>query len=197
MSEDKAPAEGDGHGEKKKPAGPAPLILAVVGLVGLLAGAGTGVFVVAPRFMPAAATAEEHGDEKGHGKKDDKGHGKKDEKGGKDHGKKEEGGHGEKSGGSVYRVDNLIVNPAGSMGQRFLMATVAFDFSDPKINEEVRAREVEVRDRIIATFESQTLEDLTRPGARDSLRSRLHAAVLPIAGEDAEFEVYLPQFVIQ
>lgn len=197
MSEEKATAGGDGHGEKKKPAAPAPLILAVVGLVGLLAGAGAGVFVVAPRFMPASATAGEHGegggDEKGHGKKkDDKGHGKKDEKG-----KKEEGGHGEKAGGSVYRVDNLIVNPAGSMGQRFLMATVAFDFSDPKLNEEVRAREVEVRDRIIATFESQTLEDLTRPGARDSLRAHLHAAILPIAGEDAEFEVYLPQFVIQ
>lgn len=191
MSEEKAPAEGDGHGEKKKPAAPPPLILAAVGLVALLSGAGAGAFLVAPRFMPAAASTE--AGEDGHGKKDEKGHGKKDEKG---HGKKDEKGHGEK-GSSVYRVDNLIVNPAGSQGQRFLMATVAFDFSDAKVNEEVRAREVEVRDRIITTFESQTMDDLTRPGARDSLRARLHAVMAPIAGEDAEFEVYLPQFVIQ
>ncbi len=188
MSEAKQEAEGgEGHGEKKKAAGPAPLVLIAVAVVALLAGAGTGAFVVAPRFMPAAAAGA--GGEKG---KD--GHGEKKDK--KD--KKEEKGHGEKEGkSSVYRVDNLIVNPAGSQGQRFLMASVAFDFADPKVNEEVRAREVAVRDAIISTFENQTLEDLTRPGARDSLRVKLHAVMLPIAGEDAEFEVYLPQFVIQ
>ncbi len=188
MSEEKkeAPEAAGEHGEKKKPAGPAPLVLVAVAVVALLAGAGTGAFVVAPRFMPAAASDSTGGkDAHGKGKKDKKEHKGKEEKG-------------EKEGkSSVYRVDNLIVNPAGSQGQRFLMASVAFDFADPKVNEEVRAREVAVRDVIISTFESQTLDDLTRPGARDSLRGRLHAVMLPIAGEDAEFEVYLPQFVIQ
>jgi flagellar basal body-associated protein FliL len=179
------PADG-----KKKAAGPAPMVLIAVAAVALVAGAGTGAFVVAPRFLPAAAGADSTG-----GRAD--GHGKSGEKGGKDHGKKDAkgGGHGEKS--SVYRVDNLIVNPAGSQGQRFLMASVAFEFDDAKINEAVREREVEVRDRIITTFESHSLDELTRPGARDSLRSKLARVMQPLVGEDVHFQVFLPQFVIQ
>jgi flagellar FliL protein len=99
--------------------------------------------------------------------------------------------------GVLYRIDNVIVNPAGSRGSRFLMTSVAFELPDAEAEERLRAREVEVRDVVIATLESQTLEMLSRPGARDTLKLRLRDAVAPILGEAREVRVYLPQFVMQ
>ena len=45
-------------------------------------------------------------------------------------------------------------------------------------------------------LESQTLEMLTLPGARDSLRRRLGTVVAPFA-DGAPVQVYLPQLIIQ
>ena len=98
---------------------------------------------------------------------------------------------------AVYRIDNIVVNPAGSAGARFLMASVAFELPDEKTASALREREVEVRDAVIATFESQTLEMLAAPGARDGLNQKLAGAVGPLVPGKRRPRGYLPQFVIQ
>ena len=99
--------------------------------------------------------------------------------------------------GAVLEFDNLIVNPAGSDGLRFLMATVGVGVADEKIREEMHEFDVPIRDRITSVLESQTLEMLTAPGARDSLRVLLAEAVAPFLEGDSAFEIYIPHFVIQ
>jgi flagellar FliL protein len=95
-----------------------------------------------------------------------------------------------------YQLENVVVNPAGSEGLRFLMVTVALELRDAKALTRMGEQEVRVRDAVVAVLERQSLEMLTGPGARDSLRSRLMAAVAPLA-DGALLRVYLPQFVIQ
>lgn len=97
----------------------------------------------------------------------------------------------------VYRIDNIVVNPAGSAGARFLMASVAFELPDEKTATGLREREAEVRDAVIATFESQTLEMLAAPGARDGLKQNLAVVVGSLVPGKRRPRVYLPQFVIQ
>jgi flagellar basal body-associated protein FliL len=97
----------------------------------------------------------------------------------------------------VFRIDNIVVNPAGSAGQRFVMAAVAFDLDDERALSILREHEMQVRDAVISTLEAQTLESLTRPGARDSLKDLLAGTVRPMLGRDRRVRVYLPQFVIQ
>ena len=184
-----------------KKAGPAPppVLLIVVIVAALAAGAASGALLVAPRLIHAkqakafaAAEADLAGG--GHGKKGKKGKqkDKKDEKG---------GSHGAEGGKSpIFRLDNLIVNPAGAQGQHFLMCSVAFELEDSKLGDILREHEIELRDRVISTLESQTMTQLTAPGARDSLRHRIAAVTIPILGvdgEDTELKVFLPQFVIQ
>jgi flagellar basal body-associated protein FliL len=74
---------------------------------------------------------------------------------------------------------------------------VAFEVADDKYRDDLRAREVELRDVVISTLERHTLEELARPGARDSVRAELAAAVAPMVGEGGALRVFLPQFVIQ
>ena len=67
---------------------------------------------------------------------------------------------------------------------------------DAKTQDWVRAHDAEVRDVVITTLERQTLDQLTQPGARDSVKRALTVALQPVAGT-TDLRVYLPQFVIQ
>jgi flagellar basal body-associated protein FliL len=157
--------------------GPAlPLLIAVI--VGALgAGGAVGALVVAPRIPqgpPAAAAEGAHGGG---------------EKGGK-------GKHGEAKT-PMHKIESIIVNPTGSLGQRFLMASVAIELPTEKDVEALRQRDVQVRDAVVATLERETLASLTAPGARDSLRARLARSIRPFVRAGVEPHVYLPQFVVQ
>jgi flagellar FliL protein len=89
------------------------------------------------------------------------------------------------------------VNPAGSAGTRFLMASVAFELSDEKVAAALQEQEVQVRDAVITALESQTLEMLTAPGSRAAIKRQLAATIQPLVPGHQPLRVYLPQFVIQ
>ncbi|MBK7367716.1 MAG: flagellar basal body-associated FliL family protein [Candidatus Eisenbacteria bacterium] len=195
MSEEKKePQEGQEGGApaaKPKAAEPAPVVMAGVVLVALLIGAALGALVLAPRVISsrqqaALAEAKDPHAEKGKKKKDKK------------HEKKKEGeGEGK---AKVYRLDNIIVNPANSDGQRFLMCSIAIQADDPEALDVLREHEIELRDRVVTLLAAESLESLTAAGVRDSLRQRILTAIVPVLGEEGEgveLQVYLPQFVIQ
>ncbi len=172
--------------------GPPPMVLLGIIAGALVIGGGLGFALVGPRVVAArTAAAAEHGAA-----------GKKKEK-------KKEGGHGGEKA-AAFRIDNLIVNPAGSQGTRFLMTTISVQATDEALIASLNAHEDQARDIVISTLESHSMTMLTRPGARDSLKAHLVHALTPIAmadyepdpkkkgHEDApEISVFLPQFVIQ
>jgi len=157
----------------------APIVLWIGVAAGALAvGAAAGALVVGPkvvamRRIPATAVAAAAEDKGGKGKGD-----KKDET------------------LPLFRVDNVIVNPAGSQGSRFLLCSVAVELPDSKTQDRFRAREAEVRDVVITTVQRHTLEQLAEPGARDTLKRDLATALQPLAGRGT-LHIFLPQFVIQ
>lgn len=163
-------------GDPAPPASTAPAgrTLAFVGLGAVLAGGGLGHFVLSPRLAPSAPSAAQEDV------------------------KETSGGHGPASAaGEIFTIGNLIINPAGSMGTRFLMVTVGIAASSPKDVEHLREQEIPARDAIGVLLESMSLDILTAPGARDRLRHQLAEVLSPLAGPGAQLQVYLPQFVIQ
>lgn len=176
------------------PAGPKKIVL-IGALVGSLAvGAGAGLFALGPKVAPApsaaalaalevhaASTAGKHGKKKG--------------------AKKAEGGHGAEGGGAeapVLKLDNLIVNPAGSDGARFVMASVAIELESADEVALLKAKEIELRDGVTSLLGAQTLAQLSAPDARTKLKLAIAAAVKPLLDDDeAAPKVWLPQFVIQ
>ncbi len=146
----------------------------MIGVVALAAAAGgaVGFYVLAPRSAPAKATVEEGGRKP------------------KDSGKEE-------AIGRVYRMDNLIVNPAGSQGARFLMVSLAVEAPDPKLESELKARDSQLRDLVITLLQQQTMETLSQPGIRDSIKRQVADTVSALVGSRETLRVYIPQFVIQ
>ncbi|HLU24484.1 MAG TPA: flagellar basal body-associated FliL family protein [Longimicrobiales bacterium] len=163
--------------------GSGKLVLGLVLVVGLVLGAAVGVFVVAPRLSgvlgaSGAGYAEPIGDF--------------------DHGGGE-GGRGGRSGspGDLYTVDNLVVNPAGTKGTRFLMTTVVFEVRTQSVVEELRRREAQVRDALLTLLSSKTVEELVDVEARDTLRNELRDVVLAMVPRAQIGAVYFSHYVIQ
>ncbi len=98
---------------------------------------------------------------------------------------------------SVVELDNIIVNPAGSEGNHYLLATVAIEVMDKETEEYVRTHEHVVKDVVISTLSEQTMEMLQKPGARDALKVVLAGKIGDLIGDSAHLQVYLPQFVVQ
>lgn len=196
MSEEATPAPAeaapaDGQAKPAKSAGTPVWMLALVVVLALGAGSALGAFLIAPPLIKAkqAAALAERDPAAHKGKKKDK----KDKK--EKHGK--EGGEGKSA---TYKIDNIVVNPADSQGQRFLMCSLAIEADDPKALDVLREHEVEVRDRVVTTLTAMTMAQLTSAGARDSIRARLVQTIHPVLGEegeDVELKLFLPNFVIQ
>ncbi len=155
-----------------------PLVIAVMTVVGALA----GVLVVGPMVVESRSAVSEGldpelGDSGAHATAG------------------ETAGGGEK--GPMFKIDNLIVNPAGSQGTRFLMVSVAVETPDAKMEALLRSREPQIRDVVIAMLERQTMEQLASAGIRDTLKHQLSDTISSLAGSRARLRVFLPQFVIQ
>jgi flagellar FliL protein len=163
-------AESTESAAPQKGGGAKTMIFAAVAAV---VGVALGAMVIAPKLVGGKAKAPEAAAEE-----------------------KKKGEEGAKAESRLVKIENVVVNPAGSEGLRFLMASVAFEVNSAEIEGELRAAEVELRDAVTGVFEKQTMAQLTRVGARDSLRSELAAVVKPMI-HGKPVRVFLPQFVIQ
>ena len=103
------------------------------------------------------------------------------------------------SGGEkkLVQLSNIIVNPAGSQGSRFLMTSVAISVGSEEAQKALSDRQVELRDKITTILETQTMAQLTMPGERDSLKAKIAAMAQAVVGPKVALRVFLPQFVIQ
>jgi len=102
------------------------------------------------------------------------------------------------AGSSVtHEISNLVLNPAGSGGTRFLMITAAFELKDGKADQMMKDREAEVRDHILALLGKKTVEDLTDINARDVVKKEVLDTIAPLFPKGAVLKVFFPQFVIQ
>ncbi len=164
-------------------------LIAALTFGGALLGGLAASLVVAPKIIarqqPVAAHADSAGAE---GEAAAEG----------EHGAPAEGEHGGAEGEKKFvELSNIVVNPAGSQGSRFLMLSVAISVANEEAHKVLQDREVEMRDKVTGLVESMTLAQLTSPGVRDTLKARIAVAAGTIVGPKVPVKVFLPQFVIQ
>ena len=177
MADETTPAEptADATAKPKK----AIAIAALVG--GIVIGGAAGALFVGPLaartlgYAPAAADSAAHAPDSAEG----------------------EHGEGGAPANAVYMVDNLVLNPAGSGGTRFLMVAVALELKDEKAKEELTRRDAEVRDLILGSLGERTVEQLSDVSARDSIKTELVDQLSKLLPKSPVRRLYFPQFVIQ
>jgi flagellar FliL protein len=97
----------------------------------------------------------------------------------------------------THEIANLVLNPANSNGQRFLMVTATFELKDGGAEEMMKEREAEVRDHILSLLGKKTVEELTDIARRDEVKQEVLEAIAPMFPKGAVVKVFFPQFVVQ
>jgi flagellar basal body-associated protein FliL len=97
----------------------------------------------------------------------------------------------------THKVENLVLNPAGSEGHRFLMVTATFELKDAATDQLFKEHEDEIRDHILALLGKMTVEELSDISQRDRIKAVVLASVSPLFPKGSLTKVFFPQFVIQ
>jgi len=176
------------------PAAPAkaklPMLIGMVA-VGLAVGGGTGAALLGPmvakkmgKVTPIVASADgAHGGEAA-------------AEGGHD-ASAEGGKEGEPVQAAIHVLDNMVLNPAGSGGSRYLLLTVAIEVGSPAALESFKVRDAELRDIVLSTLGTKQVEQLTNMAAREQFKIEITKAVDERIGKKAVKHIYFPQFVVQ
>lgn len=98
---------------------------------------------------------------------------------------------------SVYLIEDLVVNPAGSDGMRYLAASIGLRSKMDGFLEAMKANEAPVKDALIRILSSKTVDDLGDVSQRESMREEILAEVQRLVPSEDIDAVYFMRFVLQ
>ncbi len=187
----------EGDGASKKSGGSKKLILfGGIGLGAVVIGVALALFVLKPMMAKSDAAAEgeqttqvEASKEKAKDKKAEKKHKKSK--------KKKSGGHGEEGASDIYTIKDIVINPAGTGGTRFLSVSFAFELESEELKAEFEAREPVIRDALITILSSKTVAQLTDPKQKEIIRYQIKKRVSKLMETEELAGVYYTDFVLQ
>ncbi len=99
--------------------------------------------------------------------------------------------------GSFTRIKGLVVNPAGSGGDRYLAVSIAFESKSPAVIQELSDKKVVVRDATLTLLSKRTVEELLAPDRRDELKRTLLKKTNRILSQGTVDRLYFSEFVLQ
>lgn len=97
----------------------------------------------------------------------------------------------------IYAVKDLIINPAATNGQRYLLTTIAFDLSSNDALKNLEKKEMAVRDALNSILTSKTMEQLIDVSKRESLREEIAGKVAHLVDRGTLQSVYFSKYIIQ
>ena len=201
-----APEGAEGEAKPKKGMGKL-VLFGGIGLGVVVVGVVLAIFVLKPMMSGGEeksadgatdSTAAAHGDPKKaeHAeKKVEKKHAapkKKEDS----HGKSKSGAS-EEEGSLVYVVKDLVINPAGTNGSRFLSVSFGLEMETTEAQAELVARDPLVRDALITIMSSKTVAQLTDAREKEITRLQIKKRLSDLLESSDIAAVYFTDFVLQ
>lgn len=98
---------------------------------------------------------------------------------------------------TVYMLEPIIVNIAGTNGTRYLKVTVGLELNDSLLQNEIEKRNPHILDILIRVFSSRGLDEVSEPRGRDGIRREILSRLNDILVSGRLINVYFTEFVIQ
>lgn len=99
--------------------------------------------------------------------------------------------------GALSKLEGLVVNPAGSRGNRYLAISVVFETEAPKVKKEMEKKKVIIKDAVLRLLSERTVEELSDPERRDNLKKALREEANGILSKGEVDRLYFTEFVLQ
>ncbi len=99
--------------------------------------------------------------------------------------------------GEIYVIEDLIVNPAGSGGTRYLATSVGLQPANADVLARIEKRDAQIKDSLLRILGSRTVEDLADVNSRERIRTEIKVAVEESIVDGEIDAVYFVSFVLQ
>ena len=99
--------------------------------------------------------------------------------------------------GLFHEITNLVINPKDSDGRRYLMVSIGLESKSPKTLEEMQAKEIVVRDKVLKLLGLMTVEELAAIENRNRIKEDLRQAVNELVHKGEIDRLYFTQYVLQ
>lgn len=97
----------------------------------------------------------------------------------------------------VYVVEDLIINPAGTDGKRLLLSSIGFDLFTEQNQQELKSKEILVKDAIISVLSSKDMVRLGDAVYRDTLRMEITKKIYQLMPGVKINNVYFSKYILQ
>ncbi|GBD94267.1 flagellar basal body-associated protein FliL [bacterium BMS3Abin05] len=99
--------------------------------------------------------------------------------------------------GQIYLIEDVIVNPKGTMGRHFVNVSIGLEEGNKKLEKELKAQNAQVRDALIEIFVSKTIQELADVSSKESLKKEIMRRLNLMFGKGSIRHVYFSNFIIQ
>jgi flagellar FliL protein len=94
-------------------------------------------------------------------------------------------------------VEDLIINPAKTDGKRLLMSSLGFDVSTEAEHQELKAKDVLLKDAVISVMSSKELVQLGNTAYRDTLRTEIVKRLTQLMPKVKINTIYFSKYILQ
>ena len=165
------------------------LLFGGIGLGAVVIGLALALFVLKPMLAPSGNTAGEAPAQQTEQKHEKPSHEEKSSHG---------DSHGKAAGESLlYTIEDIVINPAGTGGSRFLSVSFGFELQSPQMLADFKSRDAMIRDALITILSSKTVAQLTDVRQKEIIRYQIKKRVSELMKTDAIAGVYYTDFVLQ
>ncbi len=97
----------------------------------------------------------------------------------------------------IYVVKDLIINPAGTNGNRYLLVSVGLETSNQAAFQELSQKDLQLRDVLNTVFTSKSLIELIDVSKRENLRNEIAKRSSELLKNGTVVRVYFSKYIIQ
>lgn len=99
--------------------------------------------------------------------------------------------------GFIYMVEDVIVNPAESQGEQFVLVNIAFELKEEDDIKRMEKREPKIRDMLIKIISSKTITQLDGADDKEALRLEIKENAAKLVPPNHLANVYFVNYIIQ
>ncbi len=97
----------------------------------------------------------------------------------------------------IFIVKDMIINPAGTNGTRFLLTTIGIEVLNNEGIKELQTKEFQLRDVLNTVFANKEVPELLDVKAKESMKSEILDQIRKSLKTDTPKNIYFSKFIIQ
>lgn len=98
---------------------------------------------------------------------------------------------------AFYEVKDIVINPAGTNANRVMLVSVALQIKSEEEKKSFEERDALIKDVIVTSLSSKSIDKLTEMGYKDSLKVELKSKLKTRLGGLDVKNIYFQKYIIQ